>query len=277
MRIQNIMIKTATHAIMLLFMIITVYPLLWMVFSSLKNSAEFYTNLWWAPKKWMWSNYVTGWQTGNLSTTYWNSIVVTAATILLILFVSYLAAYSFARFDSKLNKTLLAVFLAAHLIPGQLLLIPLFQVELLLRIYNTKLGLILPYAAGGMTIAIFLLTTFIRSIPRDMDEAAEIDGASKLSILWRIIIPLSVPGMATVVILAFIGHWNEFLLALVMIKDPSNFTIPLGLMAFTQENRDTNYQGVFAVLSATILPTIIVFVAFQRYFVSGLTQGALKM
>ena len=106
-------------------------------------------------KLWEWSNYVTGWKTGDLSTTYWNSIAVTVATILLILIVSYLAAYSFARFDSRINKILLVVFLAAHMIPGQLLLIPLFKVELLLHIYNTKLGLILPYAADGMTLAIF--------------------------------------------------------------------------------------------------------------------------
>lgn len=277
MRAQNLIVKGVSHIILLFFSILTAYPLLWMVFSSLKDQGEFYTNLWWTPKAWLWENYVIAWKTAKLSVTYWNSIVVTLASIVLVVLVSYLGAYSFARFETRFSKILMLIFLSALMIPGQITLIPLFKVELLLHIYNTKLGLILPHVAGGMPFSIFLLTTFIRSIPRELDEAAEIDGASRMSILWRIVFPLSRPGMATVVILTFIGVWNDFFLALVMIKDPENYTIPLGMMAFTQQFSDTNYSEVFAALSATVLPMIIIYLIFQRYFISGLTQGALKL
>jgi raffinose/stachyose/melibiose transport system permease protein len=277
MRTQNLVIKGVSHIILLFFSIATTYPLLWMLFSSLKSQAEFYTNLWWIPKAWLWENYTIAWKTAKLSTTYWNSIVVTLASIVLVVLFSYLGAYSFARFDSRFNKILMLIFLSALMIPGQITLIPLFKVELLLGVYNTKLGLILPAVAGGMPFSIFLLATFIRSIPRELDEAAEIDGASRMGILWKIVFPLSRPGMATVVILTFIGVWNDFFLALVMIKDPANYTIPLGMMAFTQQFSDTNYSEVFAALTATVLPMIIIYLIFQRFFISGLTQGALKL
>jgi raffinose/stachyose/melibiose transport system permease protein len=277
MRLQNSVIKGTSHLVLLFFTLVTAYPLLWMLFSSLKSQGEFYTNLWWVPKAWLWENYSISWKVAQLSTTYWNSAVVTVTSILLVVIVSYLAAYSFARFEFRGSKLILLLFLSALMVPGQVTLIPLFKIELLLHIYNTKLGLILPYVAGGMPFSVFLLTSFLRSIPRELDEAAEIDGASKMRILWTILFPLSRPGMATVVILTFIAVWNDFFLPLVMIKDTAQYTIPLGMMVFTSQFSDTNYSEVFAALSATVLPAVIVYVVFQRFFISGLTQGALKM
>jgi raffinose/stachyose/melibiose transport system permease protein len=277
MSINGVGARVFSHAVLLLFSILTGYPLLWLLFSSLKSEGEFYSNLWWTPNKWEWSNYVEAWKISQLATTYQNSIYITAVTIVLVVIIAYLAAYALARFEFRGNRFIMGMFLSALMVPHQVTLIPLFQVELLLGIYNTRWGLIFPYVAGALPFTIFLLTTFIRSIPRELEEAAEIDGSGKLAILWRIIFPLSKPGLATIVILTFIGVWNEFFLALVMIKDPVLRTIPVGMTYFNQVFSSVNYGQIFAAMAMAIIPVIVIFIVFQKYFVSGLTQGALKM
>ncbi|TDF94841.1 carbohydrate ABC transporter permease [Paenibacillus piri] len=277
MSVYGVGTRIFSHAVLLIISILTGYPLLWLLFSSLKGEGEFYSNLWWAPLKWEWTNYTEAWKISQLAVTYQNSVIVTAVTIVLVVLIAYLASYALARFEFTGNRIVMGMFLSALMVPHQVTLIPLFQVELFLGIYNTLWGLIFPYVAGGMPFTIFLLTTFIRSIPRELEEAAEMDGSSKLAILWTIVFPLTKPGLATIVILTFIGVWNEFFLALVMIKDPALRTIPVGMTYFNQVFSSVNYAQIFAAMSMSIIPVIIIFILFQKYFISGLTQGALKM
>lgn len=269
--------RLASHAILIVFTIVSGYPLLWMIFGSLKHQGEFYTNLWFFPSKWEWGNYAAAWHTAKLGVTYSNSVIVTGVTMLLVLLIAYLGAYALARFEFPGNRTVMVLFLSTLMIPGQVTIIPLYQVELTLGIYNTHWGLILPYVAGGLPFAIFLMTAFIRAIPRELDESAGMDGCSRLGILWKIVFPLTKPAMATLIILTFIGVWNEFFLALVMIQDPLLRTIPVGMMYFNQVFGMADLTQIFAAMSIVMIPVVFVYVAFQKYFISGLTQGALKM
>lgn len=269
--------RIVSHAILGLFSILCGYPLLWMLFGSLKNQGEFYTNLWSVPRNLEWSNYIEAWKTANLHITYLNSIIVTFITILLVILITYLASYALSRFEFPGSRLIIVVFLSSLMIPGQVTIIPLYQVELSLGIYNTHWGLILPYVTGGLPFAIFLMTEFIKAIPRELDESAEIDGCGRIGILWKIIFPLTKPALATLIILTFIGVWNEFFLALVMIQDPLLRTIPVGMMYFNQVFGVAELTQIFSAMSMVMIPVILVYVLFQRFFISGLTQGALKM
>jgi len=274
---KTISSKISTYIVLSLFSILTCYPLIWMLFGSLKGESEFYTNLWFLPKKWEWLNYVEAWNTAQLGTTFKNSIFVTGFSIIIVVAISYLASFAIARIPFKGSRIVLLLLLSTLMIPSQVTFIPLYQVELFLGIYNTYWGLILPYVSGGMPLAIFLLTIFITAIPKELDEAAEIDGCSQWGILWRIILPLTKPVLSTVIILTFINVWNEFFLALVMIQDPAIRTIPVAMTYFNQMFTSTNFTQIFAAMAITIIPVITIYVIFQRYFISGIARGAIKM
>jgi ABC-type glycerol-3-phosphate transport system permease component len=155
------------------------------------------------------------------------------------------------------------------------LMVPLFQTMRALGLLNTYLALILPYAAGGLPLSIFLLRAFFESVPREIEEAARIDGCSELAAFWRVVLPISGPGLATVTILQFLGAWNEFILALIFIRNQSLRTIPLGLQAFFFEY-SVEWGYLFAALSMATVPVIVVYVLMQRQFIRGLTAGAVK-
>jgi raffinose/stachyose/melibiose transport system permease protein len=156
----------------------------------------------------------------------------------------------------------------------QVMIIPLYAVLVSLRLTNTYLVLILPYAAAGLPVSIFLLRTFFDTIPRELEEAARIDGCSDFGAFWRVVLPISGPGLAAVAILQFVNAWNELVLALVAIRNPALRTIPLGLQIFVADQ--VEWGPVFASLSMATLPVIVVYVLMQRHFIRGLTAGAIK-
>jgi ABC-type glycerol-3-phosphate transport system permease component len=162
------------------------------------------------------------------------------------------------------------------MLPPQIILIPLFKVERMLNISNTLSGLILPYAAGTLPFSIYVLTAFIRKIPFEIEEAAFIDGAGRLRMIWQILLPLSKPGLATVIIFAFMQCWNEFFMALILIQNPELKTLTLGILGFNGQWGQTDFTRLFAALVLISVPVITVYVIFQRQFISGLTAGAVK-
>ncbi len=262
------------YFLLILFAFVMGFPVIWMVFSSLKTQREIYTNIWGPPAKPQWTNYLKAWKAANVGTLFRNSLVVTMSSVLLITIFAALASFGIAKIRFKGSNVMFLMFIITMLVPQQILVIPLFRLVKSFGIVNTHFSLVLPYIAGGLPLSIFILTTYFRGIQDEIIDAARIDGCGNIRILLRIILPTSLPALSAVVIFEFLECWNEFFLALVFIQKSNLRTLPLGLFTFSTRFI-TNYSHLFSVLSLSMMPVIIIFLIFQRYFISGLTRGAL--
>ena len=249
------------------------YPVLWMLLQSFKTKFELYSNIWGLPQQLFVDNYVQAWRIARMGTYILNSVIVSVGTVALVLVVASLAGYAFAKMRFPGRDVLFYTFVFTLIVPVQVTIIPLYAVVSGLGLSNTYFALILPYAAAGLPLSIFLLRAFFASVPREIEEAARIDGCSELAAFWRVVLPISGPGLATVTILQFLGAWNEFLLALIFIRNPALRTIPLGLQAFFFEY-SVEWGYLFAALAMATVPVIVVYVVMQRQFIKGLTAGA---
>ncbi|KQS71757.1 ABC transporter permease [Rhizobium sp. Leaf371] len=256
--------------------LIWVAPFVFIVFTSLKsNAAVMGTSAFSPPVDPKFANYTGAWDRGRFNTTFFNSVIITAIKVPLGLFISAMAAYALAKIPFTGRKMLLLAVLFGTMIPFQVMLAPLFTLVNGLHLIDTYPGVILPYLAFGIPYQVFILQSFFRGIPKELSEAARIDGASHFTIFRRIFLPVSLPVLAALLILDFVSTWNEFAMALVLLQDRDMWTLPLGLSAFQgQFSRD--YGQLNAAIVMTVLPAAIVYLIFQRYFVSGLTSGAVK-
>ncbi|MEJ0097709.1 MAG: carbohydrate ABC transporter permease [Bauldia sp.] len=212
---------------------------------------------------------------GGVGRYFLNSIIVSGVSVALVLALGSLAGYGFAKLNFRFNKSLFVVFLMGAMIPVHVTLIPLFVLSLRLGIYDSLFALIGPYVGFNLPVAIFILTEFFRQIPGEIEEAARLDGASRWAIFSRIALPLSMPALVTVGIFSLIFIWNEFVFALVLISDPSNRTLPLGLTQFYQQF-SIDVPGVMAALTLATLPIVLLYVFAQERVISGLMAGAVK-
>lgn len=271
--LHQVLAGTSRYGLLLGCATIIGYPVLWMVLQSFKSAAEMYANIWGMPQVILLENYARAVEMGMVRYIV-NSTVVASGTVLCILVGASLAAYAFSKFAFVGNRALFFLFIFTLVVPMQAMIIPLYAVLVSLRLTNTYLALILPYAAAGLPVSIFLLRTFFDTIPRELEEAARIDGCSDFGAFWRVVLPISGPGLAAVAILQFVNAWNELVLALVAIRNPALRTIPLGLQIFVADQ--VEWGPVFASLSMATLPVIVVYVMMQRHFIRGLTAGAIK-
>ena len=267
--------RVAVYAVLALFAVQTVYPILWMIFGSLKTNEDLFTNIWGPPRILQWGNYAAAWQIGSLGTRIGNSIVVTAASLALLLLVATPAAYAIARLALPGGRAIFVAILAMMMVPAQTTLIPLFLIVKELGLLNSRLGLVLVYAATGAAFSIFILRAFFLSIPPELEDAALCDGANRFQAFLHIVLPLARPGLATVAIFQGMEIWNEFFLAFIFVRDPERQTIPLGLVEFFSRYQ-SEWTLYFAALTTISLPVIVLYVAMQRQFIEGLTAGALK-
>lgn len=257
------------------FTVVVGYPVLWMILASFKTKTELYINIWGLPQSLYLANYEYAWRVSKMGNYILNSVIVSLATVAIILAVASIAAYAFAKFRFRGKNVLLYLFIFSMLVPSQVTIIPLYAVITQLKLTNTYFALILPYSAGGLPLSIFLLRAFFQSMPGEVEDAARIDGCSNFQTFLRVVLPVSTPGLATVTILQFMNAWNEFFLALIFIRRPELRTIPLGLQAFFFEFQ-VEWQYLFAALSMATVPVIVVYVLMQRQFIAGLTSGAVK-
>jgi raffinose/stachyose/melibiose transport system permease protein len=251
-------------------------PVLFIFLTALKTRPDLIaTGTFGLPTEIAWQNFPDAWEEANLSTTMVNSLIISFAKVPLGIFVSSLAAFALTRLRVPLGRVFLAVIIMGAMIPVQVALAPLFRLILGLGLLNQYVGILLPYIAFGVPFQVFLLTAFFKSVPRELDEAARIDGASSWGIYWRVIIPLSLPALAALFVLDFVATWNEFGIALVILQRQDMWTVPLSLQAFTGQFGN-NYTELNAAIFMSIIPVIIVYLLLQRYFVAGLTTGAVK-
>jgi raffinose/stachyose/melibiose transport system permease protein len=256
--------------------LIWITPFIFMFLTSVKSPDDIANNPAWSlPTIWDWGNYAGAAQTGQIFQTGVNSLIIAVIKVPLGLFISALAAFSLSRLKFKWQRGLLGVIALGALIPVQVALGPLFSTMLNVGLLNSKLGLILPYLAFGVSYQIFILYGFFKAIPEDLDEAARLDGASNWRLFWQVILPLAKPALAALFILDFVSTWNEYPMALTLLQTQDQFTIPLGITNF-QTQYGSNYGELNAYIIMSILPVLIVYLMFQRYFVQGALSGAVK-
>jgi raffinose/stachyose/melibiose transport system permease protein len=248
-------------------------PLAWMVMSSFKSNREIFADPLSLPKAFDLGVWAEAWTVGNLGGYLVNSVIVTAASTTLILLVGAAAAFAFSRYRFPLQGFLLGMFALGLLVPLQSYFIAQDQLFNTLALKDTRWALILPYAAMGLPLAIYLMKAFLDGLPKGIFEAARIDGCGELRMFVRIVLPLLKPGLATVGIFSALSAWNEFLLALLYIQSDELKTIPTGLLAFTGRYM-TDYQLLFSALTLVTLPMIAVYVIFNRQITAGLTAGS---
>lgn len=255
--------------------IIMVYPLFVMVISSFKTNAEIFTSPFALPAHFSLDNVHKVWAETNFVRYLANSIGITGASVALILVFGTMAAYAIARYEYRLNGAVLLFFVSGMTVPLKLAIIPLFLQLDALHLVDSYAGLVLVYTATGIPSAVFIMTGFLRSLPRELEEAARMDGAGEARIMVSIMLPLARPAMVIVAIQNALPIWNDFFFPLVLITSDDRKTLPQGLTTFVGEFV-TNWGVLFTGLSLAALPIMILYVALSRQFIAGLTQGAVK-
>ncbi len=266
------------HALLITFGGLMVYPLLWLLASSLKPSKEIFSTVTLLPSRPEWGNYIAGWHAMPglpFSIFVRNSLLVSGMVVVGTLISATVVGYGFARCDFRLRKPLFAILLATMMLPEQALLVPRYILFRHLHWVDTFLPLTVP-PFFGRAFFIFLMIQFMRGIPRELDDAAAIDGCGPFQTFWRIILPLCKPAMVVAAIFAFLWSWNDFLEPLIYLNDPRRFTIPLGLRLFLDSSAAVAWGGMFAMSVVSIAPSLVVFFLAQRHFVEGITTTGLK-
>lgn len=268
--------KIITYALLIFGLVIVVVPFWYMLITSLKPQAfifEMPPRLW--PSEVTLKNYIEALSKDYFGLYFLNSLFVASVTTVTTIFVSSMLAYAFARLEFPGKKVLFYIFLLGMMIPPVMLIIPQFIVAKHLDLLEKFTGLILVYVTMNISMQTFLLRGFFEGIPKDLEDAALIDGASNWTIFWKVIFPLSRPGIAVVTIFTFLYSWEEFPWAHVAIKETSKRTLPIAIALF-QGQHLTEWGQVFAASLVSLVPVVIVFVLFQRHFIRGIATTGLK-
>ncbi len=251
-------------------------PLAVFLLNSVKTNAQFTVDPLGLPTEWAFGNYITAWQKANMGRLILNSLVVSLATTALTILLASMLAFGLHLYRFRGQTAVLTSIIMMLTIPAQVYNIPLYIVVISLKLTNTYWALILPYTAGAMPLAVVLFKNYFAGLPRELIDAARIDGGSDFDIYARVLMPLSRPVLGAVGIFTFVGAWNEFFLALVFVQNKSLYTLPLGTQVFATSEYSIDFTLLFAAFSISMLPMVIVYLLMQRQFIAGLAGGALK-
>ncbi len=271
---KKVFINLIIHLFLISVAATCIFPLLWMVSSSLKTQDTIFKDMSLIPKQFHFENYYFALKEGNFDRYFLNSIFYTVSVVIGIVIISSMAAYAFSRFRFPGRNIFFVMFMAAMMIPIPGSFVPLYILLNKLHLRNTALGYILCMINVGLSTSIFLLKTFFAKLPRELEDAARIDGCSKLGIWWHVALPLAKPVLAVVVVFNALAVWNEYILALIIFDSKHLMPLQVALMAF-QGEFITRYPLLMAGLTITALPIIAVYLLMQKYIVKGVTQGAI--
>ena len=275
MKQQRILSAVWWGIILVIMFMICVYPIIWMLLGSLKSSGEFYTNIWGMASDPQFSNYVNAWKEGELGQKFLNSLIVTAGSLLILIPVNCCAAYAIARLRFRWRAAIYTLLLLGIMIPSGVLGIPTFTVAMKLGLLNSRIGLMLIYAAQSIAMGVFIMRAFFISLPKELEEAAMIDGCSRFGSFVRVILPLTKAGIMTQIIFNGLTIWNEYFMANILLTKPELRTLPLAIANFTGKH-STDFPTLFAALSIVTLPVIITFILAQKSFIEGMSAGSVK-
>ncbi len=272
-KIGRIAFRLLIHLFLIAAVAFALLPVVLTVLASFKGLLDFYQNPLGLPKKWEWRNYVDVWKQARIPEYARNSLIVTGCAVPIILGLASLAAHGLTRFQFAAGKWIYLFFLAGLLIPVQLTILPtVFQLKTL-HVNDTHAGLIVTYVALGLPFSVFLMTGFMRTLPRELIEAAHLDGAGEFRAFWDILLPLTKPALATVAILNGVGIWNEFFLALILAPDVPTLQVGVNNL---RGYYSTNWGNIFAGVTLSALPVLVAYWMLTKQFIRGLSAGALK-
>jgi len=265
------------QVVLIIYAVIVIYPMIWLLSASLKTSYELFTSPWLPTPSPQWQNFVNAWQIAGIGRYFLNSVFVTSLSMFFILLIGSMAAYALARFVFSGRDAIHTAFISGMMFPVFLGIVPLFLLLGRLGMLDNYFGLITVYVAYSLSFTVFIMTGFFKTLPGELAEAGLIDGCSQFAVFWRIMLPLAKPGLITAGIFNFFGIWNEYPLALIIITESNLRTLPLGIANLLMvEHYKTNWGALFAGLVIVMIPTLVVYLFFQRQITEGLTAGALK-
>jgi len=251
------------------------FPMIWMVLSSFKSNTDIFASPFALPTSIDFGRWAEAWEVGQIGQYALNSAIVTAVSVTGILLLGSGAAFALSRYRFRGRTLFMSLFALGLLLPLQSYFIAQSSIFTQLAITDTRLALIIPYTAMGLSLAIYLLKVYLDALPEELFDAARIDGAGDFLVFRALALPLLRPGLATVAIFSALAAWNEFLLALLYIQDDALKTIPTGLLAFSSRYV-TDYSLLFSALSIVTIPMIVIYVVFNRQIVEGITAGSVK-
>lgn len=264
------------YSILIIWTLVNLFPLYWMFTFSLKENSEIFgENIIGLPKKWLWSNYATALTTGNMGRYFFNSIVVTGSTILFTTLFALMATYALTRLEWKGRKLVNNIFMLGLTVPIHAAILPVFIILRSLKMTNSYQALIIPYVAFALAMAIMVSGSFMVNIPKELEEAACIDGCGVFSIFFRIILPLMKPAISTIGIFTFLSAWNELMFAVIFISDSKYRTLPVGIQTLSG-SYTTDWGPIGAALVIATLPTLVVYCFMSKKVQKSLIAGAVK-
>lgn len=264
-----------SHAILILWSLVVLFPIYVMIVNSFKDRLSIYTNPFGLPEKWNFSNYTDVLKSGDFMVYFKNSLIVVVISLLLVMIFGSLVAYALANWKGKWSTILFFVFVAGMMMPIKIASIKLLEMMRAFHLLNTIWALVPIYVAMGIPISVFILTEFIRQIPKELTEAALIDGAGRFYIFGKVIVPLLKPALATVGIYNLVPFWNDLWFPLIFISDEKSKTLLLGVTRLFGQYQ-TDWSKVLAVLTLSALPVLVLYLLMSRQFIKGLTAGAVK-
>ncbi|WP_321300821.1 carbohydrate ABC transporter permease [uncultured Sphaerochaeta sp.] len=264
-----------TYAVMIFFTVMAIYPLLWLVMNSFKTTTEFQLNKLGIPRDWVLINYQDAWVRGKFPSLILNSIIYTGITTVATLIFSFMAGFAFAKIPNKATKYIHGSFVIGLLLTLQSIMVPLFLIINWVGLYNSRLGVLIPYIGIAMPMGIYLGTEYIKSIPTALVESARIDGATYMKIFISIIVPMAAPVGVTVAILTVTGTWNEFMLINILTSSDALKSLPVGVQKFAGA-LSSDFGKQFAALVIGLIPMLLFYMFFRKEITKGVAAGAVK-
>jgi N-acetylglucosamine transport system permease protein len=276
-RFKDGAVNVFSHAFLAVWALMTALPLLWAVLSAFKDDNEILTDPWGLPSHLRWDNFVRAWTDGSIGQYFVNTAVVLVGSLTLTMLLGATAAYALARYPFRGNRVVYFLFVGGMMFPVVLAFVPLFFVVRNAGLLDSLVGLMFVYTAYSLPFTVFFLHAFFRTLPTAISEAALIDGCGPFRLFFRVMLPMAKPGLISVGIFNFLGHWNQYLLPIVLLKDESKYVLAQGLAALAvHEGYRGDYSRLFAGLTLAMLPVLVVYAVFQRQIQAGLTAGQMK-
>ncbi len=271
--VKSVLIKV----IIALILVIDVYPIFWLLCASVKENYEWTEFPAYAlPKSFHWQNYVEAWTRGHMAVFFKNSLFDTLVSLVFIVIFSVTVGFAVVKMDWKWKNAVGKYFQFGIMVPVATSLMPLYQMYNKLHLTNTAFGLIITYIAFGLSLSVFLVTGYLRAMPDDIMEAAVIDGCGIYSLMYYVVVPIMKNAIVTVLVLQFFFKWNDLLFSMTFISDSSLKTVQTGLLYFSDEFGSKNWGGIFASVSMSILPMLVLYTFLNKAVIEGMTAGAVK-
>lgn len=273
--VRNLPVSILINLVLGIFSFTCIFPVIWLIYSSLKVNADFMANIAGLPKQLFFGNYQELLLNSDMKYYFVNSIRSTFLSLVFILLFGFVVGYFLSRFRFRGNRLIFALFMAGLLMPIHALIVPMYIQFKQFNLQNKWFSLILPYVTFGMPIAVFLVESYLKSIPQELEAAAAIDGASFSRTLFEIILPVTAPVLTTIGIIQFFNCWNEFIFALILINDNHLLTVPVGVNMMKGQYT-INYTKIMATMVIAILPALTVYFMFSKRIIEGMVAGAVK-